>query len=198
MSRTIGLVLSLLVGFLIGSMELSGQQIDTIRGAAAPSGYRGSLSQLQPHYPMAGSFLQPNFYPSFEGYGGYFSPFFEVPSLPPAYPYLPNYWWVSMYPIADPRQEGYNPSSGYPWESVTALLLVTYPAKARITLDGIFVGTSDSLGPTQLPIGEHTLRVEASGYEPSETVLKIEQPTLQQLEIRLTPTRPSTKPGPRT
>jgi hypothetical protein len=31
----------------------------------------------------------------------------------------------------------------------------------------------------------HVLRVEAKGFEPSETVLKVEKPTLQQLEIRL-------------
>ena len=65
------------------------------------------------------------------------------------------------------------------------MLLETYPKKARVVLDGLYVGTSDSLGPFQLPVGEHTLRVEAAGFEPSETVLKVEQPVLQQLEVRL-------------
>jgi hypothetical protein len=105
--------------------------------------------------------------------------------LPPAYPYLPNYWWVSPYPTADPRQAGYNPASGYARDSVTTLILTTEPAKSRIILDGIFIGTSDYLGPTQLPLGEHVLRIEAPGFEPSETVLNIEQPVLQQLTVRL-------------
>jgi len=101
-----------------------------------------------------------------------------------------------MYPIGDPRQDGYNPSSGYPWESVTALILDTYPDKARVILDGLFIGTSNYLAPLQLPPGEHSLRVEASGYEPSETILKIERPTIEQLVIRLSPVHTSSKPGP--
>jgi hypothetical protein len=109
----------------------------------------------------------------------------SLPSIPRAVPDLPNYWWAEHYPAADPRQAGYNPSSGYPKESVTTLLLATYPLKTRIILDGIYVGRADYLGPIQLPPGEHTLRVEAPGYETSETVLNVEEPALQQLEIRL-------------
>lgn len=136
------------------------------------------------------------YYPASVGYGGYFSPFLGLPSAPLAYGYLPNYWWVSSYPIADPRQDGYNPSAGYAWGGVMTLVLDTTPTKARIVLDGLFVGTTDKLGPFQLPIGEHTLRVEADGYEPSETALKVEQPFLEQLEVRLTPTKHAAKPGP--
>lgn len=132
-----------------------------------------------------GGFVQPYFYPSSWGFGGFYSPFVNIPMLPPAYPYLPNYWWVSPYPTADPRQAGYNPASGYARDSVTTLILTTEPAKSRIILDGIFIGTSDYLGPTQLPLGEHVLRIEAPGFEPSETVLNIEQPVLQQLTVRL-------------
>jgi len=131
------------------------------------------------------------FYPTSGWYGGYFSPF-----LPTAQTYLPNYWWTGPYPPADPRQDGYNPDSGYPWETVTTLLLSTFPAKARVILDGVFVGTADRLGPTQLPPGEHTLRVDATFYEPSEIVLKVEQPTLQELEVRLKPIVHAAKPGP--
>jgi hypothetical protein len=40
------------------------------------------------------------------------------------------------------------------------------------------------------------LRVEAVGYEPSETVISVEQPVLQQLEIRLKPQPPRPKPEP--
>ncbi len=134
-----------------------------------------------------GGYVRPYFFPSF-GFGwGYFSPFVSLPKLPPAVPYLPKHWWAEPYPSADPRQAGYNPNGGYPKEEVTTLLLTTAPAKSRVYLDGIFVGTNDYLGPIQLPLGEHTLRVEAIGFEPSETVLRVEQPALQQLEIRLTP-----------
>jgi hypothetical protein len=120
-----------------------------------------------------------------------------LPGLAPNYNYAPNYWWTGPNSGTDPRQEGYNPSSGYPSETVSTLLLETFPAKARVILDGVFIGTADSLGPTQLPAGEHSLRVEAASYEPSETILKVEQPTLQQLEIRLNPIAHTTKPAPR-
>jgi len=135
-------------------------------------------------------YVQPYFYPSYSpfsyyGFGGFYSPFVNVPGIPRAVPDLPNYWWAEHYPTADPRQAGYNPSSGYPKESVTTLLLATYPLNTRIILDGIYVGRADYLGPIQLPVGEHTLRVEAPGYETSETVLNVEVPVLQQLEIRL-------------
>ncbi|MBI1941950.1 MAG: PEGA domain-containing protein [Acidobacteria bacterium] len=149
-----------------------------------------------------GAYVQPYFYPSFSqygyhGFGGFYSPFLNLPTPPPAVPYLPKYWWVEPYPSADPRQAGYNPSSGYSRESVTTLLLVTYPLNTRIVLDGIYVGRADYLGPIQLPLGEHTLRVEAPGFEPSETVLNVEEPVLQQLEVRLKPAaQAESKPRP--
>lgn len=128
--------------------------------------------------------VQSYFYPSFGGYG-YSSPFLSVPSLPPPYPYLPKYWWTGYYSTEDPRQAGYNPSAGYKWEEVTTLILATSPKKASILLDGSFIGNADDLGPIQLPLGEHTLRVEAPGYEPSETVVNVQTPSLQQLQINL-------------
>jgi hypothetical protein len=109
---------------------------------------------------------------------------------------MPNYWWVGPYPTADPRQSGYNPAIGYRWDEVTALILDTYPKNARITLDGVTIGRTSELGPIQLPFGEHSLRVEAVGYEPSETVLKVERPILQQLEVRLQQVSHAPKPGP--
>ena len=56
---------------------------------------------------------------------------------------------------------------------------------ARVTLNGTFVGTTDKLGPFQLPVGVHTLRVEASGYQPFLTVVKFDQPAVQELNIEL-------------
>ncbi len=167
------------------------------RGKGRAGGNWGQML-LQPSFntgwwdrPWGDSF----YFPSYGGFGSYITPFF-VPTPASPYPYMPNYWWAGAYATADPRQEGYNVSSGYPAGSVAILLLTTTPGKARITLDGIFVGNSDSLGPIQMPVGEHSLRAEAPGYEPAETVLKIEQPVLQQMEIRLSPVQAKPKPGP--
>ncbi|MFB3921291.1 MAG: PEGA domain-containing protein [Terriglobia bacterium] len=150
--------------------------------------------------PPAQTFVTPYFFPSLGGFGGfggygffgYYSPFIDPVPHASTNPYLPKYWWSERYPTLDPRQAGYNPNAGYAKEEVTTLLLETSPKKARVVLDGLYIGTSDSLGPFQLPAGEHTLRVEAAGFEPSETVLKIEQPVLQQLEVRLKPTAATT------
>jgi hypothetical protein len=159
--------------------------------AAPADGASGLIGRAAPFTGSSyGAYVQPYFYPSYGpfgnfGYGGFYSPFVNLPTIPPAVSYLPKYWWVEPYPSADPRQAGYNPSSGYSRESATTLLLATYPSNTRIILDGIYVGRADYLGPIQLPLGEHTLRVEAPGFEPSETVLNVEEPVLQQLEIRL-------------
>lgn len=201
MSRMIGFRVPTVVGLLIGLGLLVSQPTQAAPGAPQKSGPVGqAVVSTGPSGGVSfGGYVQPYFFPSFSpfGWGGFYSPFFDIPRLPPAYPYLPKYWWVGPYPEDDPRQAGYNPDSGYPKETVTTLLLVTYPLKTRIILDGVFVGTSNYLGPIQLPIGEHTLRVEAVGYEPSETVLKIEEPVLEQLEIRLKPLLSRAKPAPR-
>ncbi len=174
---------------LISSVTVFAQR-NAFFGAAPPAQTNGSLGGF------SGPFIQSYFYP-FDWYGGSFSPFLYLPSQPNPYPYLPNHWWTSPYQIADPRQEGYNPKAGYPSETVVTLLLTAYPAKSRVTLDGVFVGTSDVLGPVQLPIGEHTLRVEASGYEPSETIVSVEQPSVERLEVRLAPKGYPARPAPR-
>lgn len=134
---------------------------------------------------------QSNFYPSY-GFG-YNSPFFSPPSSPPPYPYMPNGWWASPYPSEDPRQAGYNPSAGYRWEDVTTLILGTSPQKAQITLDGSPIGSAADLGPIQLPLGDHTLRVDAAGYEPSETVLRVNAVSVQRLQINLKAAAPAAK-----
>lgn len=126
-------------------------------------------------------------------YGGFYSPAFSLPMIPPSTSYLGSYWWAGPNASDDPRQAGYNPSAGYPWDSVTTLLLTAKPSHAHVTLDGSDVGSARDLGPIQLPMGEHTLRVEAPGYEPSETLLKVEQPIVQELDVRLTPVKVATR-----
>ncbi len=155
--------------------------------ASAPSmAQRFGAPSLANSYAFAPEFFGGFGYPSFGypsigyPYYGYGFPTFSAPLS-----VLPNYWWVSPYPIADPRQDGYNPYAGYEWDSVGTLILSTFPLKAKVTLDGVFIGTANSLGPTQLPAGEHTLRVEAPGYEPYETVVKIARPGFQLLDVQL-------------
>jgi hypothetical protein len=123
-------------------------------------------------------------------YGG-FGPF--LPLIPSSTSYLGPYWWAGPNASDDPRQAGYNPSAGYRWDSVTTLLLSAKPSRASVTLDGSDVGPARDLGPIQLPLGDHTLRVTARGYEPSTTVLKVEQPIVQQLDVRLTPVKLAAK-----
>lgn len=172
-------VLSVFVASL-GSVARAGEKGGFTGAAPAPGG--ASARTVTPYYfPSYGGFGAYGFY------GGYYSPFIDPAPMNSTQPYLPKHWWVERYPSADPRQSGYNPNSGYAREEVTTLLLATFPVKARVTLDGLFVGTSDSLGPMQLPVGMHTLRIEAVGFEPSQTVMNIEEPALQQLDVRLTP-----------
>jgi hypothetical protein len=168
-----------------------------VAGLAQARDAGGLVGQGAPAAPSGPAYVQPYFFGGggfgpYGFYGGYYTPFVNVPTYGSTYPY---HWWVERYPSADPRQAGYNPNSGYPKEQVTTLLLVTYPVKSRVILDGLYVGTSDNLGPIQLPIGVHILRVEALGFEPSETVLKVEQPTLQQLEVRLKTEPRADSPG---
>ena len=124
------------------------------------------------------------------GFG--FSPFLNFNYSSAPRPFMPKYWWTGSYSIADPRQDGYNPQGGYRWEDVTTLVLGTYPTRAEVTLDGSPIGSSDGLGPIQLPFGEHTLRVESPGYEPSETVLKVQARSVQRLQVNLKPAGSST------
>jgi hypothetical protein len=128
-------------------------------------------------------------YPVYGGsglYASYRSPF-DVP---------PNYWWVSPYPSEDPCQAGCNPNAGYEWDSVGTLILNTNPPKAGVTLDGIYAGTTDKLGPFQLPVGEHTLHIEALGFEPSDIIVKFDQPGVQNLNVALKHLTASAKPSP--
>jgi PEGA domain len=158
-------------------------------GLAAGPGRSFGAAPRQFMRSMGAPLVQSYGYP---GYGyGYSSPFVSVPSLSPPYPYMPKYWWTGPYSTEDPRQSGYNPSAGYSWDSVTTLFVSTSPLKANVTLDGNPIGSADDLGPIQLPMGEHTLRVEAPGYEPSETVMKVQTTSVQRLQINLKSSGPA-------
>lgn len=127
-------------------------------------------------------------------YGGYgFYPFYSAPLT-----YLPNYWWGSPYPSENPCQDACNPNAGYEWDSVGTLILNTNPSQARVTLDGVYAGTTDMLGPFQLPVGEHTLHIEAPGYESSDVIVKFDQPGVQNLNVEMKRLTASAKPAPRT
>ena len=135
---------------------------------------------------------------SYGGWGGYpvfgGSGLYGSSSSPLDVP--PKYWWVSPYPSENPCQAGCNPNAGYEWDSVGTLILDTNPPKAGVTLDGIFAGTTDMLGPFQLPVGEHTLHIEASGFEPSDIIVKFDQPGVQNLNVELKRLTATAKPAP--
>ena len=176
MGRVLRNGLLLLAGIVLGAEALMAQRVMGV-----------------PHAP---GFVYSPALPFFGGYGGYGG--FGGPFYGASYAYQPpNYWWVSPYSTEDPRQAGYNPSAGYEWDSVGTLILTTYPARTRVTLDGIFVGTSDRLGPFQLPAGEHTLHFTAEGFEPSENIVHVEQPGPLFLDVQLQRPGAKAKPGPR-
>ncbi len=111
---------------------------------------------------------------------------------------VPPYgWWASPYPSENPCQAGCNLNAGYEWGTVGALILETNPPQARVTLDGIYAGTTDKLGPFQLPIGEYTLHIEAVGYEPTDVVVRFDEPVTQSLNIALKRLTATAKPAPR-
>ena len=137
-------------------------------------------------------------YGGFGGYGGYgFGgyPSFATYNSPLAVP--PNYWWVGPYPSENPCQAGCNPNSGYEWDSIGALILDTNPPQALVSLDGTYAGTTDKLGPFQLPVGEHTLHIEAPGFEPSDVIVKFDKPGVQSLKVELKRLTAFAKPAPR-
>ncbi|HZP01129.1 MAG TPA: PEGA domain-containing protein [Terriglobia bacterium] len=168
MSRSIRFCLSVLLGFLLVTLLILVCPRHAI--AAPASNHFGRASAPATFF---GGYAAP-FFPSYEGYPG-------------VYPYMPKYWWTGAYPEVDPRQEAYNPDAGYEWDSVEALILEVAPARARVVLNGTFIGTANYLGPIQLPLGRHTLRIEAGGYEPMERVLDAAHTGPEILEIQLKP-----------
>jgi len=133
------------------------------------------------------------------GYGGYSGYGLGTPYMSSNSPLEvpPKYWWVSPYPSESPCPVGCNPNAGYEWDTVGALVLDTNPPNARVTLDGIYVGTTDELGPFQLPVGRHTLHIEAPGFEPSDVIVRFDQPGVQKLSVGLKRLAISAKRAPR-
>lgn len=178
MSRAPLVILLLSLAFFLASAPAFAQ-----RGASRPAPQAYSSSRAAPFYGGYGNY----------GSGGY--PFYSSYSSPLWGP--PNYWWVGRYPSENPCQAGCNPNSGYEWDSVGTLILDTNPPKAGVSLDGTYVGTTDKLGPFQLPVGEHTLHIEAPGFEPSDVIVKFDKPGVQSLNVELKLLAASAKPAPR-
>jgi hypothetical protein len=159
--------------------------------AASPAG-----SQTQSYNSVAPSYERSGSYGGWDGnlvFGG--SGLNPSSSSPLDVP--PNGWWASPYPSENPCQDGCNLNAGYEWGTVGALILETNPPQARVTLDGIFAGTTDKLGPFQLLIGEHTLHIEAAGYEPTDVIVSFDEPGTQSLNIALKRLTATAKPAPR-
>jgi hypothetical protein len=162
------------------------------RGAGGFGYHQFSSYHAAPVYGSGGWYnggYNGGFFPAFGGpglYGASTSPL-DVP---------PKYWWVSPYPSENPCQAGCNPNAGYEWDSVGTLILDTNPAKAQVTLDGIFAGTTDKLGPFQLPVGRHTLHIQFPGFEPSDVIVNFDQPGVQALNVELKRLTAFAKPAP--
>src|SRR5579872_6347803 len=162
-------------------------------GGAGFGGHR-SYYNAGPSYDYGGPYFGGGpwfggFYPAFGGNGLYASS-----SSPLDVP--PRYWWVSPYPSENPCQAGCNPNAGYEWDSVGTLILETNPPKAQVILDGILAGTTDKLGPFQLPVGRHTLHIQFAGFEPSDVIVNFDQPGVQTLNVELRRLTAFTKPAP--
>jgi hypothetical protein len=133
-------------------------------------------------------------------YGGYYPAFGSVligPNISSPLDVPPQGWWASPYPSQNPCQAACNPNAGYEWDSVGTLILETNPPTAKVVLDGIPAGTTDKLGPFQLPVGEHTLHIEYPGFEPTDVIVKFDRPGVQNLNIDLKRTTAFAKPAPR-
>lgn len=154
-------------------------------------GYSGGYRAPAPYYagPYYGGVWNGGFFPAFGDSG-------LLASNPSPLDVPPRYWWVSPYPSENPCQAGCNPNAGYEWDSVGTLILDTNPPKAEVTLDGIYAGTTDKLGPFQLPVGQHTLHIQYPGFEPSDIVVKFDQPGVQSLNVVLKRSTDFTRPAP--
>ena len=157
------------------------------RAASGAASHSHSYYSAAPAYANQGSYV--------EGNGGLIfgnSGLDISPNSPP-----PSSGWANSGPSENPCQAGCNLNAGHEWDSVGALILDTNPPEARVTLDGIYAGTTDMLGPFQLPVGEHTLHIEAAGFEPSDIIVRFDEPGVQSLNVKLKRLTVSAKPAPR-
>jgi hypothetical protein len=178
MSHTYRTVLNVSLVALLAGIPLFAQH----KGGSGGGGAHGAARSYAPGgYGRGGG--------GYGGYGGYGFGGFTSPSYP--LEGRSNY-------SENPCQAGCNPNAGYEWDSVGTLILDTNPPEARVTLDGIYAGTTEKLGPFQLPVGEHTLHIEAAGFEPSDVVIKFDQPGVQSLNVHLKSLPVPPKPGPHT
>jgi hypothetical protein len=160
----------------------------------AQRGEHGGTGHFSGGYYAAQPYVGGVWYGGWTGY-----PQFGFSGVYPSTPQVPpNYWWTNSYPSENPCQSACNPNAGYEWGSVGTLILDTNPSQARVTLDGTYAGTTDKLGPFQLPVGEHTLHIEAPGFEPSDVIVKFDQPGVQSLKVEMKRLTASAKPAPRT
>ncbi len=58
-------------------------------------------------------------------------------------------------------------------------------------------GPPTSSALSNFPSGEHTLHIEAAGFEPSDIIVKFDQPGVQSLNVELKHLTASAKPAPR-
>jgi len=173
-----------ILGFTLGALLVCGAGFAQRR---AGGGHAYSSRAAAPAYGHVGSY---------GGYG-YGYGFGYYPTYAGAYTPTPEYWGGSPYPSENPCQAGCNPNAGYEWDSVGTLILDTNPPQAKVTLDGVYAGTTDKLGPFQLPVGQHTLHIEAAGFEPSDIIVKFDQPGTQSLNVELKRLTASAKPAPK-
>jgi len=166
-------------------------QVFAQRGGRGGGGRSSYSYHAAPAYRGGGGYGGWGGYPAF-GFSGVY------PSSASPLDVPPKYWWVSPYPSENPCQAACNPNAGYEWDSVGTLILDTNPPRARVTLDGIYAGTTDKLGPFQLPVGEHTLHIEAPGFESTDIIVKFDQPGVQNLNVEMKRLTALAKPAPRT
>jgi len=176
MSQSSRIILGITLIVLLACIPVVAQ-----RRAGGGGAHANHASHPAPVYGGGGAYGGYGYYPATDST-------LDVPS---------SYWWLSHNPGENPCQAGCNPNAGYEWDSVGTLVLDTNPPEARVTLDGIYAGTTDRLGPFQLPVGQHTLHIEAPGFEPSDVIVKFDQPGVQSLNVELKRLSVSAKPAPR-
>jgi hypothetical protein len=183
MRQTSRLILCFTVMFLTACLPVLAQRRAGGGGHAAYSSGGGSV------YGRGGAY-------GGYGYGGYgYGGYGYYPTSGSGFYAAPNAMW-GPYRSEFPCQAGCNPNAGYEWDSVGTLILDTNPPQARVTLNGIYAGTTDKLGPFQLPVGERALHIEAPGFEPTDIIVKFDQPGVQSLNVALKRTLASAQPAP--